>query len=165
MPGKVLFKVRPKMFRAHPFLFLLLVVTVLLFGIEVAVGVENVVGRSLRQGTSLGQLVSEAGKIGLGVALFILFAWWVKNHFTRLIVTPTHVRKKTGIVSNQSSQLRHGDIKNMQVDQGPVQYVFGTGTLQLSSAGQAAEEIIITDIPNPEQVRKDLSRQRGEVVA
>lgn len=164
MANKNLFTVRPKMFRAHPFLWLFLVTSLCFFGAEVAIGIENVIGRRIQQGSPLGKLVSGSGQLGLWVTSFVLFAWWVKNHYTRLVVTPTHVRKRTGIISNRSSQLRHGDIKNMQVDQGPVQYVLGTGTLELSSAGQAAEEIIITDIPNPEQVRKSLSRHGGKVL-
>lgn len=152
------------MFRAHPFLFLLLIAGIILFGIEVTVGIENVLGRVVRQRPFLKTVLSEGGKIGLAGTVIVFMGWWIKNHYTRLIVTRTHARKRTGIISNQSSQLRHADIKNMQVDQGPVQYVFGTGTLELSSAGQAAEEIIITDIPNPEQITRALSRQRRELV-
>jgi uncharacterized membrane protein YdbT with pleckstrin-like domain len=164
MPRRVLFTVQPKMFRAHPFIYLSLIGAILLFLLEVLVGVENAVGQVIQEGSPVKRIVSGAGKIGLGVSIFAMFAWWIKNHYTRLIVTQTHAKKKTGIVSNRSSQLRHKDIKNIQVDQGPIQYILGTGTLQLSSAGQAAEEIVITDIPDPEQVQSDLSRQRGEVV-
>jgi Bacterial membrane flanked domain. len=151
------------MFRAHPFIFLALLGVFVLFGMEVAFGIENVV----EAGTiapEIVPLISNIGLIGFAASAFAFFTWWTSTYFTHLDVTWTHVRRRAGIITNRSSQLRHSDIKNIQVNQGPIQYVFGTGTLELSSAGQAAEEIIMTDIPNPEDVRQRLSNQRAEAV-
>lgn len=89
-----------------------------------------------------------------GAGFLFLGYWWLSNYFTELTVTDRHARKEMGIITNQSSMLRHQDIKNIQVDQGPIQYIMGTGTLELSSAGQAAEEIIIRDIKDPESIRQ-----------
>lgn len=88
---------------------------------------------------------------GLGIA--ILLYWWLSIVSSELVVTPQRVRKRAGILSNRVTELVHRDVKNIQVSQGPIQNFMGTGTLRLSSAGQAGIELTMTDIEDPQHIR------------
>lgn len=95
---------------------------------------------------------------GLGIA--ILLYWWLSAASRELIVTPQRVRKRTGILSNQTTELEHRDVKNVQVSQGPIQNLMNTGTLRLSSAGQAGIELTMSDVEDPQNIRDLIYRQR-----
>lgn len=96
-----------------------------------------------------------------GLGIVILLYWWLSAASRELVVTPRRARKRTGILSNQVTELEHRDVKNIQVSQGPVQNLMNTGTLRLSSAGQAGMELTMTDIEDPQSVRDLIYRQRG----
>jgi hypothetical protein len=97
---------------------------------------------------------------GLGIA--ILLYWWCSTVSSELIVTPRRVQKRTGILSNHVTELEHRDIKNIQVSQGPIQNLMDTGTLRLSSAGQAGIELTMSDIHDPQGIRDLIYQQRGQ---
>lgn len=95
---------------------------------------------------------------GLGIA--ILLYWWLSAVSHELVVTPRRVRKRSGILSNRVTELEHRDVKNIQVSQGPIQNLMGTGTLRLSSAGQAGIELTMTDVDDPQSIRDLIYQQR-----
>jgi len=87
------------------------------------------------------------------VGIPFLAYWWLDTYGRELVVTKKRVRKRQGIVSNQTSELELGDVKNVKVEQGMIQSLTGVGTLRLSSAGQSGMEIVMHSIENPEGVR------------
>jgi membrane protein YdbS with pleckstrin-like domain len=98
--------------------------------------------------------------IPTGIGILILFFWWLSTYNRELIVTKTRTRKRTGILSNETTELEHRDVKNIQVEQGPIQNLMGTGTLRLSSAGQAGMELEMNSVENPEGIRDLIYDQR-----
>lgn len=96
-----------------------------------------------------------------GLGLLLLAYWWLSTVSRELVVTPRRVRKRSGVLANQTTELQHKDVKNVQVRQGPIQNLMETGTLRLSSAGQAGVELTMTDIDDPQGVR-DLIYQQQE---
>jgi membrane protein YdbS with pleckstrin-like domain len=95
-----------------------------------------------------------------GLGLVLLAYWWLSTVSRELTVTPRRVRKRSGILANQTTELRHADVKNVQVSQGPIQNLLNTGTLRLSSAGQAGIELTMTDIDDPQGVRDVIYQQQ-----
>lgn len=97
-----------------------------------------------------------------GLGLLIFGIWWLVTYNRELVVTDSRVRKRTGIFSNQTSELEHKHIRNIQVDQGIIENLMGVGTLKISSSGQSGMEIVMTGIENPEGVRDLIYSQRDE---
>jgi membrane protein YdbS with pleckstrin-like domain len=95
-----------------------------------------------------------------GLGLLILGVWWLRTWSREIVVTPQRLRKRTGIVSKATTELEHRDVRNVQVEQGPVGRMMGTGTVRVSSAGQSGIEIEIRGVEAPEEIRDLLYDQR-----
>lgn len=95
-----------------------------------------------------------------GIGLIILLFWWLSTYSRELVITKNRARRRSGILSNQTSELEHRDIKNVQVEQGIIQNLTGCGTVRLSSAGQSGMEIEVNSIEDPEGIRDLIYQQR-----
>lgn len=95
-----------------------------------------------------------------GVGLVILGIWWLVTYNRELVVTKARSRKRTGILANETTELEHQDVKNIQIQQGAIHSLTGVGTLRLSSAGQAGMELSMHGIQDPEGVRDLVYGQR-----
>jgi membrane protein YdbS with pleckstrin-like domain len=95
-----------------------------------------------------------------GLGLLILGVWWLRTWSREIVVTPRRLRKRTGILSKATTELEHRDVRNVQVEQGPVGRMMGTGTVRVSSAGQGGIEIEIAGVEAPEEIRDLLYEQR-----
>ncbi|WP_259063472.1 PH domain-containing protein [Salinibacter ruber] len=60
-----------------------------------------------------------------------------------------------------TSELAHRNIRNVQIDQGPIHRLMQCGTLRLSSAGQSGIELTMRDLDDPEAVRDLIYQQHG----
>lgn len=96
----------------------------------------------------------------VGVGLIILLVWWFKSRATLLTVTDERTILRKGIFSKSINEVWHQDVRNVQLNQSFWQRIFGTGTLQVSSAGQADVEIRIVGIPDPDEVKKVIDQHK-----
>ncbi len=96
----------------------------------------------------------------VGVGLIILLVWWFKSKATLLTVTDERTILRKGILSKSINEVWHQDVRNVQLNQSFWQRIFGTGTLQISSAGQADVEIKIVGIPEPEEVKAIIDQHK-----
>lgn len=85
----------------------------------------------------------------LAAALGIFAVWWIRARMTTLIVTSERTILRKGLISRDSSEVRHQDVRNLQVDQSFVQRMLGIGDLAISSSGQDDLEIEVRGIPDP----------------
>ena len=85
---------------------------------------------------------------------------WLRCRATRLIVTTERTTLKTGILSRQTNEVRHADLRNVQVLQGVFDRMVGVGTLELSSAGQSNVEIHVAGIPDPQGIAELIRQHR-----
>jgi uncharacterized membrane protein YdbT with pleckstrin-like domain len=92
------------------------------------------------------------------VGVFMYLYEWLRCRATRLIVTTERTTLRTGILSRQTNEVMHSDLRNVQVLQTAWGRIVGVGTLELSSAGQSNVEIEVAGIPDPQGVA-DLIRQ------
>lgn len=99
--------------------------------------------------------LSGYGIIGLGVI-------WLICHYTTLTITDKGMTLRAGIFTRKTSEVLHEHIRNIQVSQGIVQQLFGTGRLEISSSGQSGMEISIDGIVDPESIKSIINDRRPE---
>ena len=151
-PERDICVIRPAMFRAHPFRYLLM--TGLLAG-----------GAALAVATPLNdRLWSWLLWVGL---LMILAAamWWVIWYITaRLWVKLTISNKRTirreGIIRRYTSEVLHDHVRNVEIRQSLLQRLLKVGYIGISSAGQDDIEIEVWDIPKPYEVKALIDEYR-----
>lgn len=147
---ETLVQLNPSMLRRHPFQFtgsMLL----LLAGLA---------------GLAYGLMQPEWWIAGLAgaIALFgagVLLVWWLKVKSTTLTVTSERTILRKGILSRNTTEVRHDDVRNLQVHQSFVERMLGVGDLAISSAGQDDLEIDIDGVRDPEHIAS-LIRERQE---
>ena len=148
---RTLKRVHPAMFRKHPFRFLF-------YWSCVGVGL---IGGSWSWATNGDPLGAYVGG-GLAFLGFILLGfWWLRVISATLTVTTKRTIHRTGILSRQTSEVRHNDVRNLQMDQSALERLLGVGDIAISSAGQAGLEIVADAIPHPEKIIQVI-RERQE---
>jgi hypothetical protein len=95
---------------------------------------------------------------GLGFILFLI--WWLQCLCTTLIVTSSKTTLRKGILSKSLNEVRHKDVRSVQVYQSLAQRIFGVGKLSISSAGQSGIEIEVSGIGKPEKIKMLIDEHR-----
>ncbi len=93
-----------------------------------------------------------------GVGLVLLFWLWLEAKFTKLTVTNKRIKIKSGILSRKTTEVRHSDVRNIQVVQGILERLLGVGAIQVGSAAHAGMEISLGAMVSPDRIA-DLIRQ------
>jgi hypothetical protein len=148
-PERILLRVRPALFRARPFRYLLVAVLTLAGLIGAAYFAYQ--GRYERAGF--------CALVMLGAGSYWLF-WKVQKLMTAMEVTTRRTIVYRGLFSKSTSEVRHDDIKNFQVYQSFLDRIFRVGRIGISSAGQEGIEIEIADVPSPYRVRETIDKYR-----
>jgi hypothetical protein len=139
----------PAMARKYPFRFLgLLVVT----AAGLVVLVAGLTGGAFFPNSVPSVVLIVGGLLIAGAAVAGWLAWWAKSRFTTLTVTNRRTILRRGLLSRETSEVRHRDVRNVQVNQTTIERLLGVGDLSLSSAGQAGFEIAVKGIPNPTRI-------------
>lgn len=138
----------PAMFRMHPGRWLLVA----------GVGALGIAGAvyAYGEGTEWGMYTGIA--VAVIAAAYFLY-WWIAVRHRELRVTTQRTVYTEGIISRDSSEVRHDDVRNMQIDQTAPERIVGVGSIAISSAGQDGLEIVAKGIPNPDEVA-DMIRSR-----
>lgn len=89
------------------------------------------------------------------IGLIPLAIWWVRSRTITLTVTGRCTRLQTGLLSPVFKELRHWDVRYVEVSQGFLQRLMNVGTVTVSSGAQADAEIVARAMPDPMKV-KDL---------
>ena len=95
-----------------------------------------------------------------GIGLIILLSWWLECKRTKLTITNKKTTLRTGLLSKNTNEVYHSDVRNIRVSQGPLQRMLGVGKIGISSAGQSDFEIEVGGIQNPEKVKALVSKYR-----
>jgi uncharacterized membrane protein YdbT with pleckstrin-like domain len=98
--------------------------------------------------------------ICFGVGLVILFVWWIKSQNTTLIVTDKRTILQQGILSRHTNEVMHSHVRNIQINQSPMQRIFNTGTIKIASAGTGDIEISASGIPSPNRIKAVIDHYR-----
>ena len=85
------------------------------------------------------------------IGAVILLAWWFKCRATALTVTEHRVVLRTGLLAEQTNEVRHQDVRDIQISQTFWQRIGGTGSIEISSAGQTGV-IVAAGIKDPQKI-------------
>ena len=78
--------------------------------------------------------------------------WYIQTKSLRLIVTSEDVLFEKGLLSKERSELTIRSIRTVRVKQSFWNRIFGTGTIELYTAGDHPE-IVAKGMPDPNRVR------------
>lgn len=91
--------------------------------------------------------------VPVGVGLIIFLIWYLINKSTKLSVTATHVLFEKGLLSKERSEIDLDSIRTVKVKQSLLNRMFNVGTIELYTAGDAAE-IVARGMPDPNGLRE-----------
>jgi uncharacterized membrane protein YdbT with pleckstrin-like domain len=95
--------------------------------------------------------------IPVAVGILILLFWYVKSRSETLTITAEDLRYEKGILSKARSELRLTGIRSVRVNQSLFQRMFGTGDIEIFTAGDAPE-VTLKGMPDPNEIREIISR-------
>ncbi len=142
--------VHPAMFRRHPFRFLGIALLVL----------AGLVG-AVTLFASGQHVPAVVGLIAAGAGLVLFGLWWLRVLNVTLTITTKRSVLRRGIVSKETSEVRHDDVRNLQVEQSFVERLLSVGDIAVSSAGQDEIEIAVEGVRDPERIL-DIIRRHQE---
>ncbi len=99
-----------------------------------------------------------------GLACLVgLIVWRVLTLATRLRVTNKRSVMATGLLSKQTTEVLHDNIRNVKIDQSFWERVWNVGRISIASSGTDDEEIIMRGVPRPHDLARtiDLYRPLG----
>lgn len=91
--------------------------------------------------------------IAVGVGIVILIVWYVKTSTDRLTITSDELRFESGILSKTHNELKLSSIRSVRVYQSLFQRIFGTGDVQIFTAGDEPE-VTLKGMPEPHRIRE-----------
>ena len=94
------------------------------------------------------------------VGAVILGIWWLNTKAATLTVSNKRSIQRTGLISKQTSEVLHRDVRNIEITQSVSQRLFGVGTIGIASAGQAGIEIQFKGVRDPDGVKALIDRYR-----
>ena len=143
---------RPAMGRAHPFLFLALI----LLGVG---GIVLAVMSRTSEAVPLWALWP--GLIMLVAAAVWWAIWWAATHlWLKLVVSNKRTIRQAGIIQRHTTEVLHDHVRSVDIQQSLLQRIFNVGTIGIDSAGQDDIEIVMHNMPRPYEVKKIIDRHR-----
>lgn len=88
-----------------------------------------------------------------GLGLIILLAWYMLSKASKLEVTDSEILYEEGLLSKERSEVNISSIRSIKVKQSFINRIFGVGSVELYTAGDAPE-ISVSGLPNPNKVRE-----------
>ena len=80
------------------------------------------------------------------------------------VITDSRVRRSVGIISRDESSVNLRDIRNVQLQQGPIQRLLGYGDVSFSTAGTGDVEIRFGKVSRPRRVKRMVEEAQSEQV-
>lgn len=71
---------------------------------------------------------------------------------TRYVITSEEVYRKEGLISQNVTSIRHDRIQNTSCSQSALERALSFGDITIFTAGSDDQEILLTDVPHPQQV-------------
>ncbi|TWU24820.1 Bacterial membrane flanked domain protein [Novipirellula galeiformis] len=153
---RTLVKVHPVVFRARPIATLVLSIVALAAVVLMLMSVTgmSLAGYSLNETMALGpvSLLTWFCLITLLTVAAVIGRWMLLSQFTTLTVTNDRTIYCEGIVSRQTSEVQHDDVRNIQLNQTFIQRLLNVGDVGISSSGQDDLEVVARRLPQPERI-------------
>ncbi len=88
-----------------------------------------------------------------GLGLVILLWWYLSARNTVFTVDDNEIRYETGILNKEHSEINKSSIRSVKVKQSLLNRMFGVGTVEIYTAGDAPE-IVAQGMPEPHLIRE-----------
>jgi uncharacterized membrane protein YdbT with pleckstrin-like domain len=92
-----------------------------------------------------------------GLGIIILLVWYVSTKAQKLTITTQDLLYEKGLLSKSRSELRLTSIRSVRVNQSLFQRIFGTGDVEIFTAGDDPE-ITAKGMPDPNEIRELISK-------
>ncbi len=153
---RTLAEVHPVVFRARPIATIILASVFLICVVAMILSVTGmaVAGVTLDDTVRLGP-ASLTTWVCAATALLIVWValyWVLLSRFTTLTVTDDRTVFQRGIISRETSEVQHDDVRNIQLNQSFAQRLLNVGGIGISSSGQDDLEVVATRLPHPERI-------------
>ncbi len=99
--------------------------------------------------------------LGAWVCLVLAADWELRRRATRYTVTKRRVIRRTGYIRRVQQEVRNRDIRELGLRQGPLERLFGVGTVTVATAATAEREMLIAKVPNAKKVMEIMRRARS----
>ncbi|HEX6985316.1 MAG TPA: PH domain-containing protein [Planctomycetaceae bacterium] len=142
-------EVHPSVARKHPLQFVGIWLVIL---VGLAAVVLGAVGEAAVPGAAPPTVLVVSGLVLAGLAGIYYAGLWLRARFTTLTVTNRRTVLRRGLIARETSEVRHRDVRNLQVNQTALERLLGVGDLAISSAGQDDLEIAVEGVPNPNRI-------------
>lgn len=94
-----------------------------------------------------------------GLGLIILLVWYLKIKASKLVVTENDVLYEEGLLSKNRVEVSIGSMRTVRIKQSFFDRIFGTGTIELYTAGDSPE-IVAKGMPEPNRVREIIKSRK-----
>jgi uncharacterized membrane protein YdbT with pleckstrin-like domain len=101
----------------------------------------------------LGFIISVLLIPAFGIGIIMLLVWYVSTKAQKLTITTQDLLYEKGLLSKSRSELRLTSIRSVRVNQSLFQRIFGTGDVEIFTAGDEAE-ITAKGMPDPNEIRE-----------
>lgn len=91
--------------------------------------------------------------LAFGLGLILLLWWYVVSKSKSLTITDEELRYEVGILNKQRSEIRLSSIRSVRINQSFWQRIFGTGDLDIFTAGDNPE-VTSKGMPDPGRIRE-----------
>lgn len=143
--------IHPAVFRSHIFGVLLCLLLIAGGGTGIWLGLAMV-------GSPEGLAILAGCGLAILVGLIFIVKWIIVSRATKLTLTTDRLLYREGILNHKTSEVRYTDVRNISLDLSLRERLLGYGDLAVSSAGQDDMEIVIYDIPRPQEVVDKIRR-------
>ncbi len=100
------------------------------------------------------------GVISALIGGFFLLKWFIIGKTHKLTITTERSIYRSGIFKRKTSEVRHDDVRNIKMEQSLKERILKFGDIAISSSGQDEMEIVINDIPHPQDIADLIRRQQ-----
>jgi len=140
-----LLKIYPAMFRTRPIATIVLSLAILF---------------TLLASAATTSEIPQLWLLPLILSLFFVI-WFLESKTTSLTITTKRSILRKGILSKRTREVRHSDVRLLQVDQSLFQRLMKVGTVSIASAGHGEVEIAVSGIKHPEHIKETIDGYRN----
>jgi len=99
--------------------------------------------------------------LGAWVCLVLVADWELRRRATRYTITRRRVIRRTGYLRRVHQEVQTRHVREVQLHQGPIERLFGVGTVEIATAATAERELLIAKVPNAKKVMEVLRQARA----
>jgi uncharacterized membrane protein YdbT with pleckstrin-like domain len=146
---ETVYKLKPSIWRSQPFTFLLYILLILSPAITAAV--------AYRYGLDA-RTLALVSVLPCAFGCLMLIVWKLRCKSTELTITTRRCILRHGILGRYTTEIRHSDIRNIQVAQSFWQRICGVGHICISSEMEDEHDLEVSGIPHPDRVAETIRK-------